>query len=1627
MSHQFTKPIRNEFFNQQETNIHNQHNDKIMRKPSTDTFRLHPLSGCKPTDGRLTSKSLCRRLASFMPTCVFVFIFMLIAAGANATIVPTEKCNISLKTNADGSKYISIYCPWTDLTKFDYPEIVEFPRTFYVADEKKSYPVKHAGIHVGNTVKKVIFHDGITKGSVTYQNSTLALESIVFENSNAEARLECFNNCTLKEVVLPKNIENVNLSFNSKLESVTIAEGCTSIPHDFCHRCGKITEITLPSTIKTIETNAFSWSSLQKINIPEGVTSLGKSCFEYSALREITLPDGLTTIPDKAFNRCTSLRTVVMSDNVTSIGEYAFNHCTALTTLNMPSAIETIGMSAFDNCTYWDYGKNELKMPNIKSIGDGAFFCCSRLNCDLTIPHLWDEIPMGTFAGTVFNTLTLAEGITSIDNMAFGGCKIDVCNLPKSLKKIGYGAFQQGYTRIVNFAPGTSIESLGNYIFDKCSRLEEVNNLPQNLKTIPDYMFNGCNELKSLVLPEGLTTIGTEAFKNCQKLASMNLPTSVTTIGKDAFYRCSKWEGEVSLPLVTELPENAFSGCNMLRKMSLGSQLKAIRSCALEGCVGLTELILPNGLETIETDAFYNCSSLTEVVIPESVTSIGGEIFGLCKSLQKVTLPSGMTEMPNSLFSNCEALNDVVIPANVKSFGNRVFNNCKALERMIIHDGVTIGIELFKGCEALKEVRLPSTLTTIPKSTFKECVSLKKVELPTGLTAIEEYAFEGSGIEEMVIPETVKKLASSFTDCKNLKRFVFPKNMETIENRMFDGCEMLSDITLPTNLKTIGNYAFDNTLFNKSELPATVTTIGFNAFAYCTQLKEMVIPEGVTIIPGALFMSCTSLARVVLPSTVTELAGRDTFKDCPLTDIVCHAPTAPTAGSYIFNDNHYSTTRLIVPEGSNYKDKYPWSRFNQKTEGEGFITLNNPVFSKESCTYTEPITVTITNPNATGTLYYKLVPDGTATNEVSYAVYTEPLNISEQSVTIYAYIIDGINSSEYAKNVYTYKAPVIRKVSLEICGMTVDEKNCNDVLGDKGSVVYDPKSEVLTLTWATIDATKQKSAYSAINGGGGDLTIRVVGHCTLKSNGYGINYGVFGMEGGGGNLTIVGDENSMLNIELSDDSADGIYSYLGNLTIDNCAVIINGGWSGVFMKYGMEGEDGVFTIKGENALLNSTGKQAAMMNIGTLVLDKNLAIVVPEGGVFFEHAIFLGDEMQKHAVIRSITNKDVVDVPVTRGEYDSNFSNTLVEEKTGEPSTLENVVLDNVFFNVIPDNGDGYDATEQCVVLNTTMDLNVMNNRVPTEVNSYEVFADWYNGMTMVLSGKGTLHIDCKTVGATRLGVKIGGGDCQFYTANERNTIDVSYELPTPQYVYIFAAPEASETPEKPGEKSDPSKDPDIKKAPSSVKADKSCLLVYKLSVAQTHAYIGMGEYCMYSTYTPMVNVNLSEQTDIEAFAVQVMDEGLKINKITGKVPAGTPMLIRRMGKPEAGTKTLAVPLATGAMDIMPENDLVSATGIMRAADLAKANGYILEAEAGFFTKVEADDATVVVRKGEAYLLVSNTKAPYAFNLSDATGIDATKWTDGKKPVIHTLQGVRVTAPTAPGIYIVNGKKKVVK
>ena len=878
----------------------------------------------------------------------------------------------------------------------------------------------------------------------------------------------------------------------------------------------------------------------------------------------------------------------------------------------------------------------------------------------------------------------------------------------------------------------------------------------------------------------GANTIANIYLKNCKTIKEATLPK---TLLWDGFINCTALEKVTFLEGCAEIPSLWFSSCSALKTIVWPSTMKKIGDAAFE-YAGLETLTLPEGFNSLGERCLKN-SKLVNVVLPNSLTEIPREAFYNCSALKKVTLPSSLTDIPDKLFYACDVLNDIVIPTSVKTMGRGVFSGCKALERMTIGDGVTIGNNLFSDCESLKEVKLPATLTTIPEYTFNKCVSLKKVEFPTGLMSIERYAFEGSGIEEVVVPETVTKIAGSFANCKSLKRFVFPKNLEAIENSMFRNCELLADITLPTNVKTIGSYAFAGTLFDKSELPATVNSLGYNAFENCKQLKEMFIPEGVTSIPEELFMSCTSLTRVVLPSTVNQFYGGNTFKDCPLTDIVCHAPTAPEAENYVFDAKHYSSTRLIVPEGSNYNDKYPWSRFNQKTEGEGFITLNNPVFSKESCTYTEPITVTITNPNASGTLYYKLVPEGTAKDEVEYTVFTEPLKLSEQSATIYAYIVDGINSSEYARMTYTYEPPVVKKVVLYVCGRLVDEKNAYDIFGDK-TVSYDPKSEVLTLTWANIDATKFK-ASNIISGSGGDLTIRVVGHCTLKAPGTPIMYGHQLGVPGGSNLTIVGDENSILTVETTNEEKGGyscgIDMYCGNLTIDNCTVVATGGTHGLYTKTGPE--EGL-TMRGEHALLNLTGTESAMDNVQRLDLDKMLMILEPEGAEFWDGSIWLGKEKQTHVVIGAPRTDDNVEVPEIREEYQTNFSSDLTDQKTGEALNVENVVINNVYYNLPAANNDGFDAKEQCLILNTSMDYYTMNKRIPADATVTADFGSWYNGLIIVVNGKGTIDIDYQTEGGSQLAVKIGEEEAKYYTADMQGRVQVPYDVATPQYVYIY-------------------------------------------------------------------------------------------------------------------------------------------------------------------------------------------------------------------------------------------------
>ena len=62
-------------------------------------------------------------------------------------------------------------------------------------------------------------------------------------------------------------------------------------------------------------------------------------------------------------------------------------------------------------------------------------------------------------------------------------------------------------------------------------------------------------------------------------------------------------------------------------------------------------------------------------------------------------------------------------------------------------------------------------------------------------------------------------------------------------------------------------------------IPDSVTSIGDNAFAWCTGLTSVTIPNSVTSIGDEAFSGCSGLTSVTIPNSVTSI-GDEAFSGC---------------------------------------------------------------------------------------------------------------------------------------------------------------------------------------------------------------------------------------------------------------------------------------------------------------------------------------------------------------------------------------------------------------------------------------------------------------------------------------------------------------------------------------------------------------------------------------------------------------------------------------------------------------------------------------------------------------------------------------------------------------------------
>ena len=315
----------------------------------------------------------------------------------------------------------------------------------------------------------------------------------------------------------------------------------------------------------------------------------------------------------------------------------------------------------------------------------------------------------------------------------------------------------------------------------------------------------------------------------------------------------------------------------------------------------ITTVVVEEGITHLGDYSFASCTNLTDVRLPESLTSIGNNAFDSCDSLTGVEFPDALTSIGNGLFFGCDSLETFTIPESITVVPESMFNYCVNLKSVKLHDGITsIGYRAFACCRSLTEVDLPKNLTYLGGGAFLDCDGITYVEWPASLTTVSG-AFANSGLQEMVIPDTVTAISDyAFDGCTELESLDLPDGVTSLGEYAFRGTAKLREISIPSGVTAIPFSCFNNSGITSVEIPDTVTTIERYAFQSCDRLESVRLPESVTSIADEVFTYCSSLKEINWPSGVDNI-GWHQFSGTALTEFTVPA-TVKLVESYAFKD-----------------------------------------------------------------------------------------------------------------------------------------------------------------------------------------------------------------------------------------------------------------------------------------------------------------------------------------------------------------------------------------------------------------------------------------------------------------------------------------------------------------------------------------------------------------------------------------------------------------------------------------------------------------------------------------------------------------------------------------------------
>jgi hypothetical protein len=203
---------------------------------------------------------------------------------------------------------------------------------------------------------------------------------------------------------------------------------------------------------------------------------------------------------------------------VTQVAGFAFDKCYDLKVINIPDTVQYIDIlgKAFNQCTrlqainvYHVEGNNEI----VYKSENGILLAYDKNGTQ--------KLELGFVPVTMQGKFEIPAGVEVIPEKIFAKSAITEIVIPASVSIIEANAFLN------------------------CAQLQKVTFLPAEAGqtavelTIGQNAFNGCGNVKNIVIPSTVTTIYENAFSNCTKLETV-ITSSNLEIKDNAFNGCAK-------------------------------------------------------------------------------------------------------------------------------------------------------------------------------------------------------------------------------------------------------------------------------------------------------------------------------------------------------------------------------------------------------------------------------------------------------------------------------------------------------------------------------------------------------------------------------------------------------------------------------------------------------------------------------------------------------------------------------------------------------------------------------------------------------------------------------------------------------------------------------------------------------------------------------------------------------------------------------------------------------------------------------------------------------------------------------------------------------------------------------